>query len=730
MRHLFGMGALLCATLLAGGCTVEKVELGDFTFGCEADSDCPPGSCCGSGRVCDPCEPGAEGEGVGDVPEEPPPAEGEGEGGGEGEGEGGGGGGGEGEGEGEGEEPPVEPGPLSCSLDSDCPYEHRCAPTVGLCLLEDPCPAICEAEKQHCMPDSAADAHCGCGGFHFAPDGDQGFVDCLVDQISRGVCDPRGLASACPAPHCEPFCQGLRGRCPAAVVPACQRLCEEYMGFEPLLDCIDGRAGAGQCDVRQWPNCLGDDPGPVEPPEGRCAELCDRLVEQCDEPARDPCLQECQDNQHDEPLLSCVDWRIRAGLVDCTDQLLEECREAVDCPGGTTDLDYDRRSHCEAWVFKLPDGARGYGFRSTNAGDYDGDGRADLLTGAPMENGRASSLGFVHVLSGVDGQELDSWTGDERGWHMAPGDFLPGAAGGGDWVVVGAPGAELFGGVGLVRSMQHRGEHPFPDVRGGMSENLGVFVARGFDEDGDELPEVLAVADLTMTNQDVAIVSLLSRSGWQERSPRPVIVPGGRHVSPRCFEARCDVTGDGVTDLLVGGDDSVFLFRGDPDEEGERLLREWKTGSGMARQPIEACTFIPDLDGDDRADVLVAGFVGRNNDCPGQETMVFSSGTGERVRCVGPDNDHSTSVAEGPDLDGDGRAEVLVGFGDAAQRLLRPGGVLALNGTLAGGRIGDPAARDVETVTIRETVKAIRESELWIPALLPVGHGLLAAVRC
>ena len=56
--------------------------------------------------------------------------------------------------------------------------------------------------------------------------------------------------------------------------------------------------------------------------------------------------------------------------------------------------------------------------------------------------------------------------------------------------------------------------------------------------------------------------------------------------------------------------------------------------------------------------------------------------------------------------------------------------MLALNGALAGGRIGDPAARDVETVTIRETVKAIRESEQWIPALLPVGHGLLAAVKC
>ncbi len=66
---------------------------------------------------------------------------------------------------------------------------------------------------------------------------------------------------------------------------------------------------------------------------------------------------------------------------------------------------------------------------------------------------------------------------------------------------------------------------------------------------------------------------------------------------------------------------------------------------------------------------------------------------------------------------------------DAALRLLRPGGVLLVNGALAGGRISDPAARDVDTLTIRETVRAVRESEEWIPAMVPSGAGLLAAVK-
>jgi predicted O-methyltransferase YrrM len=64
-----------------------------------------------------------------------------------------------------------------------------------------------------------------------------------------------------------------------------------------------------------------------------------------------------------------------------------------------------------------------------------------------------------------------------------------------------------------------------------------------------------------------------------------------------------------------------------------------------------------------------------------------------------------------------------------AHRLLRPGGVLALGGALAGGRIADPAARDRQTVALRELAKSLREAVEWVPALLPVGDGLLVAVK-
>jgi predicted O-methyltransferase YrrM len=66
----------------------------------------------------------------------------------------------------------------------------------------------------------------------------------------------------------------------------------------------------------------------------------------------------------------------------------------------------------------------------------------------------------------------------------------------------------------------------------------------------------------------------------------------------------------------------------------------------------------------------------------------------------------------------------------AAARLLRRGGMLVVNGALTGGRVADPAARDPRTVLLREVIKAVRDAEEWISALLPVGDGLLAAVRC
>lgn len=64
-----------------------------------------------------------------------------------------------------------------------------------------------------------------------------------------------------------------------------------------------------------------------------------------------------------------------------------------------------------------------------------------------------------------------------------------------------------------------------------------------------------------------------------------------------------------------------------------------------------------------------------------------------------------------------------------AVRLLRPGGVVAFDNALWHGRVPDASERDPDTTAIRELGRAVREDERLVPCLLPVGDGLLAAVK-
>ena len=65
----------------------------------------------------------------------------------------------------------------------------------------------------------------------------------------------------------------------------------------------------------------------------------------------------------------------------------------------------------------------------------------------------------------------------------------------------------------------------------------------------------------------------------------------------------------------------------------------------------------------------------------------------------------------------------------AALRLLRVGGVVAFDNALWGGRVADPSENDPETLAIREVCDLVREDERLVPLLMPVGDGLLAAVK-
>ena len=62
-------------------------------------------------------------------------------------------------------------------------------------------------------------------------------------------------------------------------------------------------------------------------------------------------------------------------------------------------------------------------------------------------------------------------------------------------------------------------------------------------------------------------------------------------------------------------------------------------------------------------------------------------------------------------------------------RLLRPGGVIVVHRAALGGRAGDASANDRDVTAVREATRAIAEDERLTPVLVPLGDGLLAAVR-
>jgi len=77
--------------------------------------------------------------------------------------------------------------------------------------------------------------------------------------------------------------------------------------------------------------------------------------------------------------------------------------------------------------------------------------------------------------------------------------------------------------------------------------------------------------------------------------------------------------------------------------------------------------------------------------------------------------------------DGD-RMECLEYLGESL-RLLRPGGLVCFEGVFADGRTVDSSAQPAEVLKLRELLRTVRDSTALLPSLLPVGDGLLCAVK-
>ncbi len=280
-------------------------------------------------------------------------------------------------------------------------------------------------------------------------------------------------------------------------------------------------------------------------------------------------------------------------------------------------------------IVDAPPGAVDFGVSVELGSDADGDGRGDLLVGAP---GDESSAGHAYLFSGATLRLLhrwDGWAPDDRfGVTLSLGPDVDGD-GLADVVIQNGPldganyrGALYSGADGhLLRGWQAEAS----------CQQLGATAELGPDIDGD------GAGDL-----------LISSLG------DPVVedVEGGRAIVDPATPPVCLV-------------DRVMLISGRTGD----TIRAWEVGILGPGLRLGGASFAPDMDGDGRADVAIARWVPLGGTAA-RGFEVVSSGTGDVIRTWDSDDgSFADAVKFGPDADGDGIGDAVAGGYDLAHTM-------------------------------------------------------------
>lgn len=287
------------------------------------------------------------------------------------------------------------------------------------------------------------------------------------------------------------------------------------------------------------------------------------------------------------------------------------------------------------------------------AGDVDGDGSADFLTGNQAWNG---NQGKVVLFAGATGLPRFTWTGEAGSEFGSAILGVPDFSGDGRAdVVIGAPHNSSAYPYGLVRFYAYGGLGHHHQIAGTNDSQLGASLATIGDVTGDGRPEI-AIGEPNASAQGAGSGEVEFRDSryggsqgvrWRHNATFGQYEHGGARLA-----AAGDCNGDGVPDVLCSGN-GVYVLSG---VDGSELLHLTSNDPGFG----EAFAGLGDFDGDGHDDIAVGApavnlLAGRVTIYRGFDGAVLAQRNGSIGDRFG------TQVVGVGDVDGDGRGDVAIG---------------------------------------------------------------------